>query len=348
MFSWFKFNSGSAAADLYVDLGTANTLIAGRDHGVILNEPSLVAYAQSYPGKKKVLEVGFAAREMLARAAGNVMPQRPIRDGVIADFETTEIMLRSFLSRPQVKSLYTRPRVVISLPYGATEVEKKAVIDACRHAGAKEVFLIDEPMAAAIGVGLSVKEAFGNMIVDVGGGTTEVAVIALADIVYCEGIRMGGYKIDEAIMDYFRRIKKLIISDATAEHLKVTIGTAVPKKDIRFAEVQGRDAETGLNRSIEISSEEVGLAMNECIQDIVNAIHKAIENTPPELVADIIERGLILAGGGALIRDFGVRIQNEVRLQVKVAENPLTAIATGGELILKDPDLLEKIQLEVD
>ncbi|NUN06021.1 MAG: rod shape-determining protein [Bdellovibrio sp.] len=347
MLSWFFKDESETAADLYVDLGTANTLIAARGKGIVLNEPSLIAYQQTSPGKKRVIAVGNDAKEKLANSPGNIFAQKPIRDGVIADFETSEVMLQHFLNQPGVKSAFSRPRVVVSLPYGVTEVEKKAVIQSCKAAGAKEVFLIDEPMAAAIGSGLNVKSAEGNMIIDIGGGTTEVAVIALADIVYCEAVRVGGHRIDDAIIDYFRRYKKINISEATAEYLKVSIGTAAPKKDIRTVTITGRDVDTGMNRTMEASSEDVGLAMNSNIQEIINAIHKALEHTPPELVSDIIERGVVLAGGGALIRDFDLRIQNEVRLPVRVAESPLTAIAKGGEAVLSDPELLDKIQLEV-
>lgn len=347
MFSWLFKDETGTAADLYVDLGTANTLIAARGKGIILNEPSLIAYQQTSPGKKRVLAVGNDAREKLANNPGNIFAQKPIRDGVIADFDTSEVMLKHFLSQPGVKSAFSRPRVVVSLPYGVTEVEKKAVIESCKAAGAKEVFLIDEPMAAAIGAGLNIKSAEGNMIIDIGGGTTEVAVIALADIVYCEAVRVGGHRLDDAICDYFRRYKKLIISEQTAEHLKVSIGTAVPKKDIRSITINGRDAETGMTKTVEVSSEDVGLAMNNCIQEVINAVHRALEHTPPELVSDIIERGIVLVGGGALIRDFDLRIQNEVRLPVRIAETPLTAIASGGEAVLSDPELLDKIQLEV-
>lgn len=346
MFSWFRQDGGNTAGDLYVDLGSANTVITGRGKGVLLNEPSLIAYQQLGNGKKKVVAVGFDAKEKLANTPGNVFAQKPIRDGVIADFETTEIMLKHFLSRPEVKSVYPRPRVVVSLPYGVTEVEKTAVIESCKAAGAKQVYLIDEPMAAAIGAGIPIKSAKGNMVIDIGGGSTEVAVIALADIVYCEAIRMGGHKIDEAIIDYFKKIKKMIITESTAEYLKIEIGTAVPKKDIRTAKISGRFVDTGMTKSIEVSSEDVGLAMNNCIQEVINAIHKALEHTPPELVSDIIENGVVLAGGGALIRDLDLRISNEVRLDVRVAENPLVALAKGGEAVLNDPDLLDKIQLD--
>lgn len=346
MFSWFRNESGTAA-DIYIDLGTANTVITARGLGIVLNEPSLVAYTETSPGKKKILGVGFEAREKLARTPGHILSQKPIRDGVIADFDLAQEMLRTFLSKPEVKKSFSRPRVVVSLPYGVTEVEKKAVIEACLWAGARQVYLIDEPMAAAIGAGLPIKSAKGNMIIDIGGGTTEIAVIALADIVYCEAIRVGGHKLDEAIVHYLRTKKKIIIPESLAENLKVTIGTAVPKKDIRTAQVQGRDSESGLPKSLEISSEDIGQAMNEGLGEIINAIHKALESTPPELVSDIIETGVVLAGGGALIRDFDLRIENEVRLSVKIAENPLVAIARGGEKVLSDPELLEKIQLEM-
>lgn len=345
MFSWFKSDAGSAA-DIYVDLGTANTLVAGRGLGILLNEPSLVAYSETSPGRRKILAVGLDARELIKKTAGNIFSQKPVKDGVIADFELAQAMLKNFLSRPQVRKSFPRPRVVVSLPYGVTEVEKKAIIEACKSAGAKSVHLIDEPMAAAIGAGLPVKAATGSMIIDVGGGTTEIAVIALADIVYCEAIRVGGHKIDEGIIDYFKKNKKLIISEAIAEYLKVSIGTAVPKKDIRTAQVTGRDAGTGLSRSVDITSEDIGLAMNDHIQEIINAIHRALEHTPPELVSDIIESGIWIAGGGALIRDFDLRIQNEIRLPVRIADNPLIAIAKGGEYVLNDPGLLEKIQIE--
>lgn len=346
MLSWLRMDRGGAA-DIYIDLGTANTIIAARGKGILLNEPSLVAYSESTHGKKNILGVGFEAREKLLRTPGHILSQKPIRDGVIADFDLAQEMLRTFLSKPAVRKAYSRPRVVVSLPYGVTEVEKKAVVEACLRAGSRQVFLIDEPMAAAIGSGLPIKSAQGNMIIDIGGGTTEIAVIALADIVYCEAIRMGGHKLDEAIVSYFRKTKKTIISEAIAEELKTTIGTAVPKKDIRTAPVQGRDADTGLPQSLEVSSEEIGMAMHDSLSEIINAVHKALENTPPELVSDIIETGVMLAGGGALTRDLDLRIQNEVRLPVRVAENPLIAIAVGGEKVLNDPQLLEKIQLEI-
>lgn len=345
MFSFFR--DDRAAADFYVDLGTANTLIAARGKGVVVNEPTLIAYSEVSPGKRRVVAVGLDAKEKVAKTPGNITSLRPLKDGVIADFDTTETMLRYFLSLPGMRSLFSKPRLVVSLPYGATEVEKRAVVDAGKSAGAKEVFLIDEPMAAAIGAELPVKEPRGSMIIDIGGGTTEVAVIALADIVYCQAVRIGGHRFDEAIVDFFKKKKNLIISEAIAEQMKVQIGTACAKKDIRTFEVSGRDYNTGLTRSIEVTSEDIGNAMDDCLRVIIDAVHRALEHTPPELVSDIIETGIVLAGGGALIRDIDIRLQNEVRLPVKIAVHPLTTIARGGEKVLDDPELLEKIRLDV-
>lgn len=343
MFGFFQ-DDGSAA-ELYVDLGTANTLIAARGKGVLVNEPTIIAYSEVSPGKRKVVAVGLEAKDKVAKTPGNISSLRPLKDGVIDDFDTTETMLRYFLSRPGLKSFMSKPRIVISLPYGVTDVEKRAVVEAGKSAGAKEVFLIDEPMAAAIGANLPIKEARGSMIVDIGGGTTEVAVIALADIVYCQAVRIGGNKLDEGVVEFYKRKKNLIISESVAEQLKVNYGTACPKKDVRSFSLTGRDTSNGLNRTIESTSEDVGNAMDDAIRGITNAIHLALENTPPELVSDIIESGIILAGGGALIRDLDLRLQNEIRLPVRICENPLVAIARGGEMVLSDPDLLEKIQL---
>jgi rod shape-determining protein MreB len=344
MFGFFK-DDGSAA-DIYVDLGTANTLIAARGKGVVVNEPTLIAYSEVSPGKRKVVAVGLEAREKVLNTPGNISSMRPLKDGVIDNFDTTETMLRYFLNRPGVKTGFGKPRVIISLPFGVTEVEKKAVIDAGKSAGAREVFLIDEPMATAIGADLPIKDARGSMIVDIGGGTTEVAVIALADIVYCEAIRVGGNRLDEDLVEFIKKKKGIIVSETQAEQLKISLGTACPKKDIRSSEITGRDAGSGLTKTIQITSEDIGNAMDTGIRAIINAIHKALENTPPELVSDLIETGIILAGGGALIRDLDLRLQNEIRLPVTVAANPLIAIAKGGEMVLNDPELLEKIRLE--
>ncbi len=345
MFNFFK--TDQSAADLYIDLGTANTLIAARGKGIILNEPSLVAFTQSPHGAKKIIAVGNDAKEKLKNNMGNVFYLKPIRDGVVADFDSSEIMLREFLRRPQVSKIHSRPRVIVSMPYGVTEVEKKSIHQACKSAGAKQVYLIDEPMAAALGANIPVKSAKGHMLIDIGGGTTEVAVIALSDIIYCEPLKMGGHKLDDLILSYLKKKKKLVITEALAEELKLQMGTAVPKKDITDREITGRDLDTGLTKTVSITSEEIGLALNDGIEEIVNAVHRAIENTPPEIVSDIIENGIVLSGGGALIRDMALRIKNEVRLNVHVTDDPLLSIARGGEKLLDDLDLLEKVQIEL-
>jgi rod shape-determining protein MreB len=344
MFSFFR-DDGSAA-DIYVDLGTANTLIAVRGKGVLVNEPTLIAFSETSPGKRRVIAVGIEAKEKMKNNPGNIFTLRPLKDGVIDDFETTETMLRYFFNRPGIRKSFGRPRVVISLPFGVTEIEKKAVVDAAKSAGAKEVFLIDEPMATAIGSNLPIREPRGSMIIDIGGGTTEVAVIALADIVYCEAAKIGGNKIDVSIVDFLKNKRNLIVSENQAELIKVQYGTACAKKDIRSFEISGRDFTTGLTKTLSLTTEDIGNAMDGAILEIIGAIHKALENTPPELVSDIIESGIVLAGGGALIRDIDLRLQNEIRLPVRLALNPLIAIAKGGEEVLSDPSLLDKILLE--
>lgn len=347
MLSWLKGSSSLVAADLYVDLGTANLIIAVRNKGIVLNEPSLVMVTSSEPKKRKVLGIGFEGVELISRNPGHIVTIKPIRDGVIADFDAAKLMLNYFLKKAVQKASLSRPKVVVSMPYGVTEVEKKAVIEACRSAGASKTYLIDEPMAAAIGAGIPVKAASGHMIIDIGGGTTEIAIIALADIVYCEALRVGGHKFDESIVKYVRDFKKIVIDEVVAEKLKINLGTALPKKNITSMEIEGRDLDTGFNKTTTVSSEEVGAAIADPVQFIVHGILTAIEKTPPELVSDIIENGIVLAGGGALIRDIAAKIEMEVRIPVRIAPNPLTTIAVGGEKVLSDPELLDKIQLEV-
>lgn len=349
MFNWLSqiFNTAKSGADVYVDLGTANTLIAVRNKGIVLNEPSQVMVSEINLKKRKVLGIGTEGVEIAKKNPGHILTIKPIRDGVIADFDATQTMLKYFLAKVLKSSSLSRPQVVVSLPYGVTEVEKKAVIEACRSAGARRTLLIDEPMAAAIGAGLPIKEASGQMIIDIGGGTTEIAVIALADIVYCEPLRIGGHRFDEAIIRYMKDVKQLIITDETAEKLKIILGTALPKKNIIFTEIEGRDLNTGFPRPQKVSSEEIGMALSDSIQVIVHGVLNALENTPPELVSDIIGNGIVLAGGGALIKELAAKIETEVRIPVRVAANPLTAIALGGEMALSDPDLLDKIQIEV-
>ncbi|PWU17182.1 MAG: rod shape-determining protein [Bdellovibrio sp.] len=341
------FGSDVKTADIYVDLGTANILIAVRGQGLVVNEPALIAYSESRPGKKKVVAVGREAQEKIQQSPGNLRAERPLREGVIADFETAEALLKHFLQRLKHGPFMSRPRLVVSMPFGVTEVEKRAVVDAGKAAGAKEVVLIDEPMAAAIGAELPIRDAKGSLIVDIGGGTTEVAVIALADIVACTGVRIGGHAMDAGIQSYLRRQRNFLVTDRVAERLKIELGTAIPKKDIRTLEVDGRNADSGAPVRMEISSQDIGLAIDSCLSDIIRAIHDTLEKTPPELVSDVIEEGLVLAGGGALIRNLDLRIQNEVRLPVRIAHDPLLTIARGGEKLLSDPDLLDKIQLEM-
>lgn len=346
MLNWL-FGSSTYGADVYVDLGTANTLVALRDKGIVLNEPSHVMVTETNVKKRKILGIGLEGSEIANKNPGHIVTIKPVRDGVIADFDATGAMLRYFLGKVLKKNSLTRPKVVVSLPYGVTEVEKKAVIEACRSAGASKTYLIDEPMAAAIGADLPVKEASGQMIIDIGGGTTEIAVIALADIVYCEPLRIGGHKFDEAIIRYMKDYKKLVVTESVAEKIKIELGTALPKKNIISLEFEGRDINTGFPRTQVVTSEEIGGALADSIQSIVHGILNALENTPPELVSDIIGNGIVLAGGGALIKELPAKIEAEVRIQVRVAPHPLTAIALGGERVLSDPELLDKIQLEV-
>jgi len=346
MFGFFK-DEGSAAADLYVDLGTENTLIALRGKGIVLNEPSLIACTEIRPGQRKIIAIGLAAKEKGSQSAGNIFTTRPLREGVIADIDTTEAMLRYFLKRTNMVGFMKRPRLLMSLPYGVTEVEKRAAIKAGKAAGARQVILIDEPMAAAVGANLPIEEPQGSMVVDIGGGTTEVAIIALSDIVFCQSIRAGGHKFDHCILNYLKTYKKLIITEAVAEQLKLELGTACPKKDIRSSEVKGRNSETGAVQTIEVTSEDVGNALDEPIGEIIAAINNVLGQTPPELVGDLIEAGIVLTGGGALIRDIDLRFRNEVRLPVRRADDPLFTLVRGGEMILSNPELLDKIQLEV-
>lgn len=347
MLNWLFSTSSTNGADIYVDLGTANTLIAIKNSGIVLNEPSQVMVTEIDLKKRKILGIGLEGIEIFKKNPGHIISIKPIRDGVIADFDATRSMLQYFLKKVLKSNSLSRPAVVVSLPYGVTEVEKKAVIEACRSAGASKTYLIDEPMAAAIGSNLPVKEALGQMIIDIGGGTTEIAVIALADIVYCEPLRIGGHKFDEAIIRYIKDYKNLVISEQTAEKLKIELGTALPKKDIISITIEGRDFNSGFVREQLVTSEEVGNSLAGPIQQIVHGILNALENTPPELVSDIIGNGIVLVGGGALIKELPAKIEAEIRIPVRIAKNPLTAIAIGGEMVLSDPALLDKIQLEI-
>ncbi|MDW8349268.1 MAG: rod shape-determining protein [Verrucomicrobiae bacterium] len=335
-----KHLSGLFSNDIGIDLGTANTLVYVKDRGIVLREPSVVAIAQ---GTRKVLAVGEEAKRMLGRTPGNIIAVRPLKDGVIADFEVTEAMLKAFIHKVQTRLKLRRPRVVIAVPSGITEVEKRAVQDSARHAGAREVHLIEEPMAAAIGVGLPVQEASGNMIVDIGGGTTEVAIISLAGIVYSRSVRVAGDELDESIINYMRRAYNLMIGERTAEEIKIKIGSAYPMEKETTMEVKGRDLVAGLPKTLSITSQEVREALMEPLSVIVESVRITLERCPPELSADLVERGIVLAGGGALLRGIDRLLAEETGLPVHVAEDPLSAVAEGTGKVLQEFRYLRKI-----
>jgi rod shape-determining protein MreB and related proteins len=338
--SIFRFIS----KDLAIDLGTANTLVYVKGRGIVANEPSVVAVHRDSRGTKKVIAVGEEAKKMLGKTPGNIVAIRPLKDGVIADFEVTEAMLKYFIQKIHNKKSYARPRVVISVPSGITPVEKRAVKESAESAGAREVYLIEEPMAAAIGVGLPITEASGSMIVDIGGGTTEVAVISLAGIVYCNSVRVGGDKIDDAITQYVKRKYNLLIGERTAELIKINIGSAYPGSDDEVTmEIKGRDLVGGIPKTLEISSKEVREAIAEPVNSIVEAVRIALETTPPELAADIVDKGIVISGGGALLRNLDILLKEVSRLPVVIAENPLTAVAEGAGKALDEMNLLKDI-----
>ena len=331
---------GLFSDDIGIDLGTANTLVYVRDRGIVIREPSVVAIQA---GTTRVLAVGDEAKRMLGRTPGNIVAIRPLRHGVIADFEITEAMLRYFIRRAHNRRQMVRPRVIISVPSGITEVEKRAVKDSAAHAGAREVYLIEEPMAAAIGVGLPVQEPAGNMIVDMGGGTTEVAIISLAGIVHSRSVRVGGDEMDEAIVQYMKRVYNLMIGERTAEEIKITIGSAHPLGEEMSMEVKGRDLVAGLPKTITITSEEIREALQEPVSAIIEAIRITLERCPPELSSDLVDRGIVLAGGTALLRGIDKLIAEQTGLPVHVAEDPLTAVAEGTGVVLNELNFLRKV-----
>ncbi|MEO0452672.1 MAG: rod shape-determining protein [Verrucomicrobiota bacterium] len=333
---------GLFSNDIGIDLGTANTLVYVRDRGIVLREPSVVAMQQ---GVRTVLEVGEEAKRMLGRTPGNIIAVRPLKDGVISDFEVTEEMLKRFIKKVHTnKRMFApRPRVVIAVPSGITEVEKRAVRESAYNAGARLVTLIEEPMAAAIGVGLPVQEAAGNMIVDIGGGTTEVAIISLAGIVFSRSMRVAGDELDESIINYMKRAYNLVIGERTAEEIKIKIGSAYPLEKETSLEVKGRDLVAGLPKTLTITSQEVREALLEPISSIVESIRITLERCPPELSADLVERGIVLAGGGALLRGLDRLIAEETGLPVYVAEDPLSAVAEGTGKVLQELEFLTKL-----
>lgn len=329
--------------DLAIDLGTANTLVFARDRGIIINEPSVVATHRNSRGQKRVLAVGKEAKEMLGRTPGSIEAIRPLRDGVISDFEITQSMLKYFIQKASERRSLIRPRIVICIPFGITQVEKRAVKESAQLAGAREVYLIEEPMAAAIGAGLPIREPSGSMIVDIGGGTTEVAVISLGGIVYSRSVRVAGDKFDEAIVQYIKRKYSLLIGERTSEQIKLAIGCAYPFEEEKSYEVKGRDLISGAPKTIEVTSEEIRDALTEPVSAVVDAINTALERTPPELAADIVNNGIILAGGGSLLANLDILIKEKTGLPVALAEDPLTCVVRGSGKVLEDMDLLRKV-----
>jgi rod shape-determining protein MreB len=335
---------GLFSSDLAIDLGTAATLVYVKGKGIVANEPSVVAIRTNL-GVKKILAVGNEAKKMLGRTPAHITAIRPIKDGVIADFDVTESMLKYFIRIVHKRKSFLRPRIIIAVPSGITPVEKRAVKESAELAGAREIYLIEEPMAAAIGAGLPVSEPVGSMIVDIGGGTTEIAVISLSGIVYSQSVRTAGDKMDEAIVQYVKRKYNLLIGERTAELIKMTIGTAYPGKEIKTVDVKGRHMVSGIPETMEISSEEIMEAITEPVNTILEAVKSSLERTPPELASDIVDRGIVLAGGGALLNNLDQLLRKETGLPIIVAENPLTAVVLGAGQALEELDLLKEVAL---
>jgi rod shape-determining protein MreB len=331
--------------DLAIDLGTANSLIYVRGNGIVLDEPSVVAVRTNGRRSNQVLAVGHEAKMMLGRTPGNIEAVRPLKDGVIADFGIAEAMLRYFIKKANKRRNVIKPRVITCVPSGITQVEKRAVRESAESAGAREVFLIEEPMAAAIGAGLPITEPTSNMVVDIGGGTTEVAVISLAGIVYSKSVRVGGDKMDEAILQYTKGKYNLLIGERTAELVKTTIGNAYREDQAKHMQVKGRDLTTGIPKIIEIDSHEIRQAISDQIKTIVETVKTALEQTPPELAADIVDNGIVLTGGGALLQGLDLLLREETGLPITITENPLTTVVLGSGKALEHIDTLRDIML---
>ncbi len=342
----FDHLAGMFSQDMAIDLGTANTLVYMKGRGIAFSEPSVVAVQKDYRGMKRVLAVGKEAKMMVGRTPGHIYAIRPMREGVIADFEVTREMLRYFIRKAHNRKTLVRPRIIISVPFGITEVEKRAVKESAMSAGAREVYLVEEPMAAAIGAGLPITEPSGNMIVDIGGGTTEVAVISLAGIVLSQSVRIAGDKMDEAIIQFLKRKYNLFIGESTAERIKMTIGTAYHTDELMTMEVKGRDLVAGVPKTIEINSDEIRDSMIEPINAIVQAVRLALERTPPELASDIVDKGIVLAGGGALLRHVDVLLREETGLPITICDDPLSAVVLGTGKMLDELDLLRQVAIQ--
>ena len=334
---------GMFSNDLSIDLGTANTIVIAKGKGIIINEPSVVAVKMEKYGQQRVLAVGRDAKEMVGKTPGNIKAIRPMRDGVIADFDMTEKMIRKFIEKAHGRSSLISPRIIICIPYGLTQVERKAVRESAMSAGAREVYLIDEPMAAAIGAGIDIREPKGNIVVDIGGGTTEIGVISLGGLVLCRSIRVAGDKIDRAIMDYVKRKYNLLIGERIAEDIKINIGTAMPLAQELKMIINGRDQVEGLLTSIELSSEDAREAMRDPLKEILEAIRDVLENMPPDLAGDIVNNGVILTGGGALIRQLDKYISEIIKIPVYVADEPLLCVARGTGRALEEIDQLHEL-----
>jgi rod shape-determining protein MreB len=328
--------------DLAIDLGTANTLVYVNGRGIICNEPSVVVLRND---NKKPVAVGMEAKAMLGKTPSNIVTIRPLKDGVIADFDATEEMLKYFIAKAHNRKSFVSPRVIIGVPSGITQVERRAVKDAAHSSGAREVYLIEEPMAAAVGVGLPVGEPSGNMIVDIGGGTTDVAVISLDGIVYSKAVRVGGDKMDDAIMAYIKRKYNLIIGERTSEQIKIELGSAYPTNKVEPMEVKGRDLISGIPKAIHVTEDEIREALQETVGLILDTIKVTLENTPPELAADIVDRGIVLAGGGALLRGLDILIREQTGVPVIVPDEPLTAVVRGCGMMLDKLELLRKVAI---
>lgn len=338
----FNKFSGMFSNDLAIDLGTANTLVYAKGRGIICDEPSVVVVRRD---TKKTIAVGIEAKGMLGKTPTNIMTIRPMKDGVIADFDATEEMLKYFIAKAHNRTSFISPRVIIGVPSGITQVEQRAVKDAAHKSGAREVYLIEEPMAAAIGVGLPVDEPTGNMIVDIGGGTTDVAIISLDGIVFSKAVRVGGDKMDDSIISFIKRKYNLMIGERTAEQIKIACGSAYPMNNIPPIEVKGRDLISGIPKGIKISEEEIREALHESVAIILETVKVTLENSPPELAADIVDRGIVLAGGGALLRGLDILIREHTGVPVIVPDNPLTAVVRGCGMMLDQLEMLRKVAL---
>ena len=343
----FDYILGKFSNDLAIDLGTANTLVYMKGKGIVLNEPSVVAVSKDSRGAKKVLAVGLEAKKMLGRTPGNIVAIRPMREGVIADFDITEAMLKHFIHRVHNRRALVRPRIIVSIPSGITQVERRAVRETVESAGAREMYFIEEPMAAAIGAGLPIMEPTSSMVVDIGGGTTEVAVISLAGIVYSKSVRVAGDRMDEEIVQYMKRKFNLLIGERSAEIIKMTIGCAYPDGELRKLDVKGRNLISGIPKIVEINSEEVREAIMEPVSIIIDAIKDALDNAPPELAGDIVDRGIVLTGGGALLTNLDLLIKEETGLPITVADDALTVVARGAGMALDHLDILKEVTFQV-